>query len=55
MVGRFLAQASAHGAASPPWSTTAEVRWEAPARRVAPGQLVVVYEGDEVVASAIAR
>jgi tRNA U34 2-thiouridine synthase MnmA/TrmU len=27
------------------------VRWQAPQRRVAPGQSVVVYEGDEVVAA----
>ena len=32
-----------------------EVRWVEPRRRVAPGQLVVLYDGDEVVGSAPAR
>ena len=35
--------------------TDRAVRWATPRRKVAPGQLVVVYEGDEVVASAAAR
>ena len=55
VAGRFLAQASAHGQALPVVVTTAEVRWDGPRRKVAPGQLVVVYDGDEVVASATAQ
>lgn len=54
--GRFLVQASAHGAA-----VAADVdvdggvvRWVERRRRVAPGQLVVLYDGDEVVGSAVA-
>jgi tRNA-specific 2-thiouridylase len=54
--GRLLAQCSAHG--EPRWGWLApgagRVRWEAPHPRVAPGQTVVLYEGDEVVGSAIA-
>jgi tRNA-specific 2-thiouridylase len=55
--GPVLAQCSAHGEA-----TAAELdpgghrlRWSRPRRRVAPGQLVVVYDGDQVVGSAVAR
>ena len=55
--GRLLAQASAHGAATEvdvdPGA--GEVRWVDPRRRVAPGQLVVLYDGDQVVGSALAR
>ena len=53
-----IAQTSAHGMADPAeviggpdqWL----VRWGRPRRRVAPGQSVVFYEGDEVVGGAIA-
>ncbi|MEZ5183856.1 MAG: aminomethyltransferase beta-barrel domain-containing protein [Acidimicrobiales bacterium] len=31
------------------------LRWARPERRVAPGQSVVLYDGDEVVAGARAR
>ncbi len=55
--GRFHVQCSAHGEAAPadvdPGAGV--VRWVEPRRRVAPGQLVVVYDGDEVVGSAVAR
>ncbi|HRW37671.1 MAG TPA: tRNA 2-thiouridine(34) synthase MnmA [Aquihabitans sp.] len=55
--GALLAQCSAHGAPRP---VTVEedgeggalLRWARPERRVAPGQSVVLYEGDEVVAGA---
>jgi tRNA-specific 2-thiouridylase len=54
--GRLLAQASAHGAAIPVDVDPAQgdVHWVEPRRRVAPGQLVVLYDGDEVVGSALA-
>jgi tRNA-specific 2-thiouridylase len=56
VVGPVLAQCSAHGE---PRSGLVEphadaIRWEQPHPRVAPGQTVVFYEGDEVVGSAIA-
>jgi tRNA-specific 2-thiouridylase len=55
--GRLLAQASAHGAATAADvdPDAGEVRWVEPRRRVAPGQLVVLYDGDQVVASAPAQ
>ncbi|MEC9424195.1 MAG: tRNA methyl transferase PRC-barrel domain-containing protein, partial [Actinomycetota bacterium] len=54
----LIAQTSAHGMAEPgevvggpdEWV----VRWKRPRRRVAPGQSVVFYEGDEVVGGAMA-
>ncbi len=59
--GAVLVQTSAHGTAHegevvpdahhPGDPTRVVVRWQAPQRRVAPGQSVVVYEGDEVVAA----
>ncbi len=55
--GRFAARTSAHGTESAVDVDPAagEVRWVAARRRVAPGQLVVLYDGDEVVGSAVAR
>ena len=53
--GTLLAQTSAHGS---PRACTADgdvVRFVEPTRRVAPGQSVVLYDRDEVVASGIAR
>jgi len=50
-------QTSAHGAAHPAIVSEDEgtvVRWARPHRRVAPGQAVVFYEGDEVVGGAMA-
>ncbi|MEZ5203734.1 MAG: tRNA 2-thiouridine(34) synthase MnmA [Acidimicrobiales bacterium] len=52
-------QCSAHGAPQPAsiellGGGRAWVRWSVPQRRVAPGQSVVAYVGDEVVAGAIA-
>jgi tRNA-uridine 2-sulfurtransferase len=52
--GRLLAQCSAHGEASPALLSGDTLRWESPRRRVAPGQTVVLYEADTVVASAFA-
>ena len=52
---RVLAQASAHGAAAPGVFEGAAVRWEAPQRRVAPGQTVALYDGDRVLGAATAR
>jgi tRNA-specific 2-thiouridylase len=52
--GRFAVQCSAHGAALPADVVGGTVRWLEPRRRVAPGQLVVAYDGDEVVGSAVA-
>jgi tRNA-specific 2-thiouridylase len=54
VAGRLLAQCSAHGAATEVDvdPDAAEVRWVEPRRKVAPGQLVVLYDGDEVVGSA---
>ncbi len=56
----LAAQTSAHGAAQPARLSfhgaepgTTVVRWRAPHRAVAPGQSVVVYDGDEVVASGV--
>ncbi len=50
-----LAQCSAHGAARPAVLTQEGVRFAMPGRRVAPGQLVALYRGDEVVGSGIAE
>ncbi len=47
-------QASAHGAPRRARTTDSGVAFAAPERRVAPGQLVALYLGDEVVGSGIA-
>lgn len=52
--GPLLAQTSAHGAVRPCRVDGTDVVFEPPARRVAPGQSVVLYEDDEVVAAGIA-
>lgn len=49
-----LVQASAHGTARRGWLEEGGVRLERPARTVAPGQLVALYAGDEVVGSGVA-
>jgi tRNA-specific 2-thiouridylase len=50
-----LAQASAHGRPTPVMLTETGVRYlGGPGRRVAPGQTIALYEGDEVVGSGIA-
>ena len=55
----LAAQCSAHGAPRPATVVTAgntvAVRFAAPERRVAPGQSVVLYDGDEVVGGGIAQ
>ena len=53
--GPVLVQTSAHGHVDPAVLDGDVVRWPAPRRRVAPGQSVVFYEGDEVVGGALAR
>ena len=53
--GRYDAQTSAHGVPAPVTLGDGEVRWHEPRRRVAPGQLVVLYEGGQVAGSAVAR
>ena len=59
--GPLLVQCSAHGVPAAAHITpidlaagTAAVRWEQPQRRVAPGQSIVAYEGDQVVGGATA-
>ncbi len=50
-----LAQASAHGRARPAVLTEAGLRYLGrPERRVAPGQTIAIYSGDEVLGSGIA-
>ncbi len=52
--GPVLVQASAHGPADEAELVADEVRWAAPHRRVAPGQSVVFYDGDQVLGGATA-
>jgi tRNA-specific 2-thiouridylase len=49
--GTVLSQCSAHGAPRPGTFdvATSTLTWETPQRRVAPGQSVVLYDGDEVL------
>jgi tRNA-specific 2-thiouridylase len=59
VAGAVAAQASAHGAARPATVTAtgpgdAVVHFDRPQRRVAAGQSVVLYDGDEVVGGGIA-
>ncbi len=49
VTGALLAQASAHGVARSCRVEGRTVVFDPPARRVAPGQSVVLYDGDEVV------
>jgi tRNA-specific 2-thiouridylase len=53
--GPLLAQTSAHGSPRPCRVEGAVVHFDDPTRRVAPGQSVVLYAGDEVVAGGIVR
>lgn len=46
-------QASAHGPAVPAETTASGVRFSVPRRCVAPGQLVALYHGEEVVGSGV--
>jgi tRNA-specific 2-thiouridylase len=56
--GEVSAQTSAHGSAAPavvkPSGRDAILTWREPRRRVAPGQAVVLYDGDAVVGGGIA-
>ena len=52
--GAVDAQCSAHGAAVEATLESATVRFAEPHRRVAPGQSVVLYRGDEVLGGGIA-
>ena len=53
IAGELLAQTSAHGIARPCSIVGITVVFSQPSRRVAPGQSVVLYVGDEVVAGGI--
>jgi tRNA-specific 2-thiouridylase len=53
--GPLLAQVSAHGEVRPCRVEGDDVVFDQPARRVAPGQSVVLYEGDEVAAAGEVR
>jgi tRNA-specific 2-thiouridylase len=53
--GPVLAQCSAHGQPRSGLLEDEVLRWDEPQRRVAPGQSVVVYQGDEVVGGGLAR
>jgi tRNA-specific 2-thiouridylase len=55
VAGPLAAQVSAHGAPRPCRVDGATVTFEQPERRVAPGQSVVLYDGDAVVAGGTAR
>jgi tRNA-uridine 2-sulfurtransferase len=52
--GPVLAQVSAHGEPAPATYADGVLRWAEPRRRVAPGQSVVLYDGDEVAGGGIA-
>ncbi len=54
--GAVLGQCSAHGPALGATfdAETATLTWDEPRRRVAPGQAVVLYDGDEVVGGGLA-
>ena len=55
VVGGVLAQTSAHGAARPAeLDRDGRLAWSEPQRRVAPGQIVVFYDGDIVIGGATA-
>ena len=51
VAGPLLAQVSAHGTVRPCRVEDDAIVFDEPCRRVAPGQSVVLYDGDEVVAS----
>ena len=52
--GRLLVQVSAHGRPAPASVVGHVVEWDEPHRVVAPGQSVVLYEGDTVVGGGLA-
>jgi tRNA-specific 2-thiouridylase len=53
--GLVLAQCSAHGAPLAGRLVGDTLHWDQPQRKVAPGQSVVLYEGDEVLGGGLAR
>ncbi len=53
--GTLLVQTSAHGSSDPAVLDGDVVRWSEPHMKVAPGQSVVFYDGDEVLGGSIAR
>ena len=60
VTGPVLVQTSAHGSPAPATiragdDGAAVVRWAEPHRRVAPGQSIVAYEGDEVAGGGTAE
>jgi tRNA-specific 2-thiouridylase len=55
LTGPLVAQTSAHGTPRPCVADGSTIRFREPSRRVAPGQTVVLYDGDEVVAGGIVR
>ena len=55
ITGGLLAQNSAHGIPRPARVEDSDVVYAEPVRRVAPGQSVVLYQADQVVAAGIAR
>jgi tRNA-specific 2-thiouridylase len=55
VAGSLAAQTSAHGTPRPCHVEGDTVRFDEPQRRVAPGQTVVLYDGDQVVAGGIVR
>ena len=55
VTGDLVAQSSAHGVPRPAHLDGDAVVYAEPVRRVAPGQSVVLYQGDQVVAAGIAR
>ena len=54
VAGEVEVQYSAHGAARAATFADGVVRWSRPQRRVAPGQSVVLYRGDEVLGGGVA-
>jgi tRNA-specific 2-thiouridylase len=54
VAGPVLAQCSAHGEARSGVFTGGVLAWDSPQSRVAPGQSVVLYDGDEVLGGGIA-
>jgi len=55
VVGRVLVQTSAHGSCDPAVLDDGVVRWAEPRPRVALGQSVVFYDGDQVLGGSISR
>lgn len=55
VTGEVAVQCSAHGRPLPGRVDGSTVWFAAPARRVAPGQSVVLYEGDDVLGGGVAR